>query len=564
MQWEGGAPDDSWNIAQLNDGMRHRFNAEHGDACAASRAARASGAASFVPVGGFSEQDVAAFIAEIKKGWQRDAIKYDVRHWLGNVFLIVANKHSVLFPIFANAMADAVFKIISGEYERVRTHLKKLGMSDDDIRRLRRKYWRRRAMYHVPDPARLIRDLVDVYNTFCDLDDPSRPGSKFFNASARADFLKELAYVGKGLLSDKPGMRMYVKIGTVKATGFVLHRCRRSTSQLEGYHLHVRQARRVGAIASAPRLKHVTSNLFDFRWSYRAAVAAGLLPEYGGVGVLQYNDQLYDIASTLGMPGVAALPELDGWVRTRKRSPVLQHGVISLGDATLPPPSDPREKGEAWLRKRNGVDVAAPSALRRPEEVRLVLAHPTAARDGDAVAMARNGVRAKPKRLIDLHTRVVQAEAAFAALDARGWDETRARVRTAVPASGETTAAEFPPLPTVAGAAAFTALPVPPELAGNGGKDADGDVAMEQLAADDASDQEDAPAADEEETSEDRRRRLERERRRRRRAEQSALADAAAAKEQNGEDLDEDERAALAARREETARGKRRRREQQE
>ena len=206
-------------------------------------------------------------------------------------------------------------------------------MTDEQIRALRRKYWRRRAMYRVPEPARLIRDLVDVYNTFCELDDPSRPGSKFLNANARGDFLKELAYVAKGLLSDKPGMKMYVKVGTVKATGFVLHRCRRSTSQLESYHLHLRQARRVGAIGSGPRLKHVTSNMYDMRWTYRAAVASDLLPDCGAVGVLPYNDQLYDIASSLGMPGVGALPELRGWVRTRKRPAVLQHGVISLGAA---------------------------------------------------------------------------------------------------------------------------------------------------------------------------------------------------------------------------------------
>ena len=209
-------------------------------------------------------------------------------------------------------MSDAVFKIVEGEYERVREHLKKLKMTDEQIRALRRKYWRRRAMYRVPGPERLIRDLVDVYNMFCDLDDVSRPGSKFLNPSARGDFLKELAYVSKGLLSDKPGMRMYVKVGVVKATGFVLHRCRRSTSQLEGYHLHLRQARRVGSIGSGPRLKHVTSNMYDMRWTYRAAVKARLLPDYGGVGVLPLNDQLYDIASTLGMPGVDALPELDG------------------------------------------------------------------------------------------------------------------------------------------------------------------------------------------------------------------------------------------------------------
>ena len=122
-----------------------------------------------------------------------------------------------------------------------------------------------------------------------------------------------------------------------------------------------------------------------------------------------------------------------------------------------------------------------------------------------------------------------------AALAARGWDATRARVRTAVPASDETAASDFVPLPAVDGEAAFTALPPPPELAGNG-KDADGDVLMEPPTIDNESDDEGA-AAKEEETREERWRRLQREAKKRRRKEQTAPANAAAQKDLAGEDL---------------------------
>ena len=71
------------------------------------------------------------------------------------------------------------------------------------------------------------------------------------------------------------------------------------------------------------------------RWTYRAAVKARLLPDYGGVGVLPLNDQLYDIASTLGMPGVSALPELDGWVRTRQRPAVRSASRWRLRTGTI-------------------------------------------------------------------------------------------------------------------------------------------------------------------------------------------------------------------------------------
>jgi len=79
----------------------------------------------------------------------------------------------------------------------------------------------------------IIRGIVDVFNLFVEMDDPSRPGMKFLAGNVRTLVLKELAYVCKGLLSDKPGVRMYVKKGIIAATGFVRYRCRRTTSALE-------------------------------------------------------------------------------------------------------------------------------------------------------------------------------------------------------------------------------------------------------------------------------------------------------------------------------------------
>ena len=133
-----------------------------------------------------------------------------------------------------------------------------------------------------------------------------------------------------------------------------------------------------------------------------------------------------------------------------------------------------------------------------------------------------------------------------------------------MPASDETAAAEFAPLPTVpvgADGAAFTALPVRPELAGTV---ADGDVAMEPPQVqddDDAMDESDDALAPAEESAEQRRARLEQERKKRKRAEQTALADAAVAKETAGQAdaITPEEQAALDKRKEETARGKRRR-----
>ena len=180
-------------------------------------------------------------------------------------------------------------------------------------------------------------------------------------------------------------------------------------------------------------------------------------------------------------------------------------------------------------------------------------------RAGDAAGIAAaTGVRAKPKRLIDLSTQVLESERAHELLDARGYGSVRANVRTAAPA--QAACATFNPLPIVTeeGGAAFTTLPVPPELAGNG-KDADGDVVIEPPVIDDASDG-DGEAGAPEESAEERARRLDRERKKRKREEQTALAAAALQKEQECEEPTEPERQALAARRAETARGAARRR----
>ena len=53
-------------------------------------------------------------------------------------------------------------KIMAGEYTRGKLHAKRLGLTDDQIARLRRKYWRRHLKYLQPDPETIIRGLFDI------------------------------------------------------------------------------------------------------------------------------------------------------------------------------------------------------------------------------------------------------------------------------------------------------------------------------------------------------------------------------------------------------------------
>lgn len=143
-------------------------------------------------------------------------MKYDIRHFLSNLFLMATTKDSSFFKYFCVAVSDAIFKIIPESRDEVHAHLLFIGMAEEDIKRVSRKYWRTRARYIVLAPAEIARDLTDVYNFFKDLVDAST-NRTFFNADHARRFKNEMIYVQKGCLSDIPGLPMYLKTGRTKA-----------------------------------------------------------------------------------------------------------------------------------------------------------------------------------------------------------------------------------------------------------------------------------------------------------------------------------------------------------
>ena len=70
-------------------------------------------------------------------------------------------------------------------------------------------------------------------------------------------------------------------------------------------------------------------NLFDHRWTWRAAERAGLVPRRGHPHAY-LDDMLWDIMNAITMPGAENCDELEGHVRTRDEDPVLLHGIIPL------------------------------------------------------------------------------------------------------------------------------------------------------------------------------------------------------------------------------------------
>ena len=95
--------------------------------------------------------------------WHKVAIKYDPRHWMGNLFLLCQSKSSPLFKYFCTTISDAMFTMMDGEHERVSGHLRILYKQDlailgdkervdKQLKRVRRKYWRTHCRYSIKPP----------------------------------------------------------------------------------------------------------------------------------------------------------------------------------------------------------------------------------------------------------------------------------------------------------------------------------------------------------------------------------------------------------------------------
>jgi len=243
-------------------------------------------------------------ISGIDSDWKTSKyskFSYDPAHWM-RMFasMLAVDKHSDIEKQFDGWLSEALFKIFdSNEYARGRTHCRKLGMTDEQIKRLPRKYWRLRLRYMCPSPEIIIRGLFDIYAFFRDLDDPVRPRTSCLKSDALDIFLKEAWYVQRGLLSDIPGIPTYM-VTRRCVTGFVLFRCLKTASPLEGMHFHYRQAQHPSAKSCTLELMHARACVFDFVWNVKASVKARLIPNVGHFH-LWLVDALVDIYRGLGV-----------------------------------------------------------------------------------------------------------------------------------------------------------------------------------------------------------------------------------------------------------------------
>ena len=117
-----------------------------------------------------------------------------------------------------------------------------------------------------------INAVIDAF--FCGMLDLLKPGHQMLVPNHRHNFLKQMKYVQEGLLSDPPGMDMYLVVGFHPITRLARLRTLRNSSDLEGHFLHYSRALHPTAKAASGRNLHVRTSLFDFEWSLKAAAAS--------------------------------------------------------------------------------------------------------------------------------------------------------------------------------------------------------------------------------------------------------------------------------------------------
>lgn len=250
------------------------------------------------------------------------------QHFLKNCFHM-ATTSSVYYKFFTSTLADAILVPLEGEKQRVVDDLKKRGFDDEQIRRVKRKYYRRRMRNTIPDPETLCRNIVQVMLFFEGLPADPTPGisdpGRFLARDWRAQLEKELKYVRKGLLSDDPKLAYYYPTHKT-VTGFQMYNSLRPSSRLEGYHLHLRECFSATALSSGMDVMDATLNTFDFEWCIKAGRTAGVFPDYGHFN-LALMDAVHDV---LGDPMLQAQDRvLPDHRRTRNMS---NPGPIQYGN----------------------------------------------------------------------------------------------------------------------------------------------------------------------------------------------------------------------------------------
>ena len=312
--------------AELCAIFRNRFNLDNtGDAsvCGINKDEPFLPQCARVPV--TCHQGLEEILHKIPVDWylKPDAlIGQDHSHWMRNCMSMCScGPQEYAFRLCMQDLSDVTFKIVDGEYDRLHNLMVPSKYSEEQFSKLPRAWWRKWAMYHCPEPKRMMTDFFEWYQLWSNFHVPltskdivestGSPKTKaFFVSDSWRIFKTEAAYIRYGHLSDLPFYSPY-RIVSVTKDGRYIFRCNRTTSPVEGWHHTQRADGNSKAKAAGPRQQHAALCSVAFHWNRKAAEAAGVIPHLGHdevhlryklIQILQDTPLNGKVLETLGWP----------------------------------------------------------------------------------------------------------------------------------------------------------------------------------------------------------------------------------------------------------------------
>jgi hypothetical protein len=200
-------------------------------------------------------------------------VKQDIEHIFLRFARVLTKGHGV-FGAFMSRLSDAFFVPSQEDIEFIKAALRRSGVSDEDIKKKRWQYYKRRVRRRICLPKELEREFNRVVNLFANLED-AKTGKPLFGEKAWALYKSTLRHIRKGCLSDIPGMAYYVQT-CEDSMGIPVFTCVRGTSALEGFHQKIRQV--IRGFNVSPRYAIALLHEFIYRWNHDVDVRILGLP----------------------------------------------------------------------------------------------------------------------------------------------------------------------------------------------------------------------------------------------------------------------------------------------
>ena len=163
---------------------------------------------------------------EVNPDWHCESVREDPWHYMNHLNGMSRHKHkqTPMYKLFMTMLSQAMFKFVEksddpkiATRDAVRAHLKKLygkkqtpDQFADFLRHVPYAYWVSRCRRVMPEPEIMLRDVLDVYTAFLNLDDPDTKsdrfpyGEPFYKSNHEDTLCLQLKYICKGCLSDPP------------------------------------------------------------------------------------------------------------------------------------------------------------------------------------------------------------------------------------------------------------------------------------------------------------------------------------------------------------------------